>query len=111
MINKQDKKLNFLSHIILIALSALIILPFIILLSASFSGEKAIAHTGYSVLPKAITLDAYKYVFKNPKTIIDAYGVTIFVSTVYTVLSTFLMALLAYPLKKSTMKGRNAINF
>ena len=111
MNNKQEKKLNIINHILLILLSVCVITPFIILLSASFSSEMEIARNGYGILPKGVTLDAYSYVFKNPKTIIDAYMVTIIAATFYTLLSTFLMALLAYPLTKATMKGKDIINF
>ena len=111
MINKKDKLSNFISHILLIILSALVVIPFIILLSASFSDEMALARQGYGVVPREFSLEAYKYVFKNPKTITDAYAVTIFTSLSSTFLATFFMSLLAYPLTKKDMPGRNAINF
>lgn len=111
MINKKDRISNFISHILLVILCALIMMPFVILLSASFTSEAELTKHGYSILPRGLSLNAYKYVFKNPKTIIDAYSVTIFVSLAYTLLATFFMALLAYPLTKKSMKGRNAINF
>ena len=111
MINKNDRITNFINHILLIILCALVVIPFVILVSASFSDEKELALQGYSVVPRGVTLEAYKYVFKNPKTIINAYTVTIFTSLVYTFLATFLMSLLAYPLTKKDMPGRNGINF
>ncbi len=111
MINKNDRITNFINHILLIVLCALVIIPFVILVSASFSTEKELALQGYSVVPRGVTLEAYKYVFKNPKTIINAYTVTIFTSLVYTFIATFLMSLLAYPLTKKDMPGRNGINF
>lgn len=108
---RHESKLNVFNHIILIILCFCIIVPFIILVSASFSDEFKLAEEGYGILPRGTSLNAYKYVFKNPKTIIDAYGITIFVSVAYTLLATFLMACIAYPLTKNDMKGRNALNF
>lgn len=108
---KHESKSNILNHIILILLCFCVIAPFIILVSASFSDEKELALQGYGLLPRGTSLEAYKFVFKNPKTIVDAYKVTIFVSVVYTLLATFLMACVAYPLTKSDMLGRNQLNF
>lgn len=109
--NTKSEKANIVMHAILVLLCLGMIVPFIILLAASFSGEKELAIKGYGIIPRGFTLEAYKYVFKNPKTITDAYKVTIFTSLCYTLLGTFMMALLAYPLTKKSLKRRNAINF
>ena len=108
---KHESKANIFNHIILIILCFAIIAPFIILVSASFSDEMQLAKEGYGLLPRGTSLEAYKFVFKNPRTITDAYAVTIFVSTCYTLMATFLMACVAYPLTKSDMVGRNQLNF
>jgi putative aldouronate transport system permease protein len=79
--------------------------------SVSFSNETTVALEGYGIFPKDFTLDSYKYVFKNPTTILNAYKITITVSIMYMVLSTFFTALIAYPLTKPNLKGRNFINF
>lgn len=111
MINKQDRISNVINNIILVILCALIIIPFLILVSVSFSDETTIAREGYGLLPKDFTLESYKYVFKNPKTIVDAYKLTITVSFLFMFLATFFTALVAYPLTKTNLKGRNFINF
>lgn len=108
---KHESKSNILNHIILIILCFCVVAPFVILVSASFSNEMALARQGYGLLPREFSLEAYEYVFKSPDTIIDAYKVTIFTSIVYTLMATFLMACVAYPLTKSDMVGRNQLNF
>ena len=108
---KHESKSNILNHIILILLCFCVIAPFIILVSASFSDEKELALQGYGLLPRGSSLEAYKFVFKNPKIIKDAYIVTIFVSIVYTLMATFLMACVAFPLTRKDMVGRNQLNF
>ncbi len=107
---KHESKSNIFNHIILIILCFCIIAPFVILVSASFSDEMQLAKEGYGLLPRGTSLEAYKFVFKNPKTIADAYAVTIFVSACYTIMATFLMACIAYPPTKSDMVGRNQLN-
>ncbi len=108
---KHESKSNVLNHIILILLCFCVIAPFVILVSASFSDEKSLALQGYGLLPRNPSLDAYKFVFRNPRIILDAYVVTIVTSVLYTLLSTFLMACIAFPLTKNDMIGRNKLNF
>ena len=108
---KHESKSNILNHIILIILCFCVIAPFVILVSASFSDEKSLALQGYGLLPRNPSLDAYKFVFKNPKIILDAYVVTIIASVLYTLLATFLMACVAFPLTKNDMVGKNKLNF
>ena len=54
---------------------------------------------------------SYKYVFENPQQILRAYGVTFVFSSVTMVLAVLCMAMVAYPLSRSNLKGRNVINF
>ena len=92
-------------------LCLLIVFPFWLLLSASFSSSEALATVGYQVWPKPIDFSSYEYVFKNPGQILQAYKVTFIFSILKMVLSVLLMALVAYPLTKKDLPGRNAINF
>ena len=94
-----------------VVLCALIVFPLLLLLSVSLSKEQDIVHFGYSLIPKNIDFSAYKYLFENPFTLLNAYKVTSIFSVSYMVLSVFLMSLIAYPLTIKNLKGRNAISF
>ena len=77
---KKKKKITLaeiLSYTIAIILSIAFLVPMIIVVSASFSNEMDIMKYGYRLLPLKFDLGAYKYVFKNPKIMLDAYKVTI----------------------------------
>ena len=43
-------------------------------MAISFSNEKDVALEGYKLMPKHFDLSAYRFVFKNPQSIIDAYA-------------------------------------
>ncbi|MEG2669499.1 MAG: carbohydrate ABC transporter permease, partial [Oscillospiraceae bacterium] len=88
-----------------------VIIPFVILVSISLSNEQDIVNYGYSILPKRIDFSAYKYVFKNPSLILNAYAVTAIYSIIGTVLSVLLMAMCAYPLSRSKIRGKGGISF
>ena len=86
------KKQNMICQIILnalfIVMAVAVIIPFIILVSVSLSNETDISYFGYRLIPKQIDLTAYRYVFKHPKTILDAYKVTAIFSFVSMILNT-----------------------
>lgn len=89
----------------------LFIIPVVLLFSISFSKESDIAAYGYSLIPKTISFDAYKYLFNNPKQLIDAYIVTFEFTIMRTVLSLLLMSMCAYALMRKDFKGRKFVSF
>lgn len=107
----KKKKRQIGLTIFLSVLSILIALPFVILLSISFSDEERILREGYSILPRGFDLSAYKFVFENPLSVLRAYAVTAGFSLITMVLSVLLMAMLAYPLSRSSFKGKKGISF
>lgn len=115
MQNTLKKKNNgnhqIILNIVFVIMAVAIIFPFLLVLSVSFSDEKEIVESGYSLIPKVFSLEAYKYIFKKPESVFNAYKVTITFSLIYMVLSVFLMACLAYMLSKKDLKGRSAISF
>lgn len=109
-VNIFSKKNPVINIILVTILCALTVFPFVLLLSVSFSSEADILY-GYKLIPKNFSLDAYRYVFKNPTAVINAYGVTIFSSLSTMVLGTFLMTLIAYPLSRRNFAGKNVLSF
>lgn len=109
--SKYDKAAKVVIHMILIFFSICCIIPFIAVLSISFSSEAAIGTYGYSLLPKEFSVEAYEFILKSPETILRSYWVTIKVCVVGTILSLFVMSLCAYPLSRKDFKYRNAISF
>lgn len=97
--------------LIFVILCLLIIFPFWLLLSASLSDSGVLASKGYQIWPNPIDFSAYKFVFNNPAQILRAYGVTAVFSIATMVLAVLLMAMVAYPLSRSSLKGRSVINF
>jgi len=109
---KSKSKISQLVLILIfIIICTLIVFPFLLILSVSLSNEQDIVRSGYSFIPKNIDISAYKYLFKNPKTLLNAYKVTAIFSIIYMGLSVFLMALISYPLTVKSLKGRSVISF
>ncbi len=91
-------------------LCLLIIFPFWLLVSVSLTSAEQVA-VGYQIIPNPVDFSSYQYVFQNPDAILRAYGVTFFYSVIAMVLGVALMAMVAYPLARTKLKGKGAINF
>lgn len=98
-------------HAILIVLSLLFLLPLVVVISGSFSSEKDISLYGYALLPEHFTLTAYQFLFQDPTQILDAYGVSIFVTIVGSAASLLIMALLGYVISRRDFRFRRALSF
>lgn len=109
--SKKNKINQIILTVILAAIALMVIIPFVILVSVSFSEEKDILRNGYNIIPRVPSLNAYRYVLKNPDQIIQAYKVTIFFSIVATFFSVMLMSMLAYVLTRNDYKPRKVMNF
>ena len=84
------------------------ILPMALMLGISLNGENFLK---FSFIPDKISLQAYEIVFRNPKQIFDAYGVTLFYSIAGVVLSLVLMSTFAYALSRNNFKLKGILTF
>lgn len=97
---------------LLIALFALACaIPFLLALAVSFTDEQELLQNGYRLIPEHFSLLAYKLLFSTNNAFTSAYGVTVFVTVVGTVLSLLVTSMLAYPLSLKTLKYGNRIAF
>lgn len=97
--------LTFLS---LVALTTLV--PFLIVLSVSFSDEKSVAQYGYRLIPAGWSLDAYKMLFGNGSVIFNAYKVSLTITIVGTILAVIITSMMAYALSRKVLRYRNVIS-
>ena len=114
MVSEMKKKINVSNLIInlfFVVFSLAFIMPFIYVISISLSNEAHLSQYGYQLLPKEIDFSAYRYIFYNPKQLLDAYRVTIFISFFGTLLSVCVMAMVAYPLSRQSFAYKRIIIF
>jgi putative aldouronate transport system permease protein len=102
---------KLLAHLIFIAVSLAILLPFLIILSISFSDEGALARYGYKALPVEFSLEGYKLVFTNTSVLLHAYGVTTMVTVIGTALSLLLTSMLGYAISRRNYRYRRFTAF
>ena len=98
MKEKPFSKYQILANAVMIIWTLAIILPFILLFMSSITDENTLVANGYSFFPKKFSLASYSYIIKSGGQILKAYGVSIGVTVVGTLLNVLLSALMAYPL-------------
>ena len=107
----ESKSFNRVSTVVLTLLVILAMLPIILIVIASFSGEDALIRDGYTYFPAEWSLDSYYYMVKQGVMILRAYGVSFFVTFFGTALSVLLTTMLAYPMARNSFRGRNVLAF
>lgn len=97
--------------VLLTLLSVLCVLPFIVIISGSFTSNSAIIHDGFSILPREFTLEAYNTIFKNPQDIVQAYKMNVYYTFMGTALGLLVITLTAYVISRKEFKYRNTVSF
>lgn len=107
--SKQEKAMQLFSHLIMIILCVSALIPFWLLIAASFSDSNYAVAEGYRFFPEVLSLDAYKYILDQWIQIGRAYLITIIVTVVGTVGSIAIVSLLAYGLSQRYIPGGKVI--
>ena len=109
ILSRQEKFIKLIAHIVLIAMCVMAVIPFLLLLSASFSDSDYVVREGYQFFPKELSTEAYDYILGQWSQIGRAYFVTIVVTVVGTLCSLLFTTLLAYGLSQRNLPGRKLI--
>lgn len=112
---QQDKSMSsrlfdVMNYGLLAIIALVMILPFIHVVAGSFTTAEEMAARQFVIFPTIFSLNAYKYIFST-NTILRSLGVSIGVTSVGTVISMFLTALMAYGLTRRDLDGRKVIMF
>lgn len=108
---KISMKASVLVNVVLLLLALTCILPLLLLITSSFATETSLMENGYSFWPSQWGLDAYQYLWHSRGQILTAYKMTVLSTLCGTVLNVSITALLAYPLSRPNLVGRNVFSF
>lgn len=110
-LDRSDLVLQAISYVVIVLFALFCLLPFIMMLSASFSSEAEIRRSGFGLLPKDFTLTAYEWIFKAPRQVIGSYVVTIVMTVTGTAIGLFVIAMTGYALNRRDFPFRDHISF
>ena len=107
----SEKAFHSFAFVILLILAVICIMPILLIVIASFTDEHTLLGDGYRFFPAQLSTMAYDYLWKQSSMMIRAYGISILVTVLGTVLSIILSTLFAYPLSRKDFKYRNFFSF
>ena len=108
---KDNIAINLLG-VVLIGLFAIVCLvPFYLIVIASFTPETSLIRDGYPLVLKTFDVQSYALCLKNPTSILLAYGNTIGVTGIGTCMSVLLCTLTGYVLSRKDFPYRNQFSF
>ena len=108
---KYDRAYQAGSHIIMVVVCLVAVIPLLLLLASSVTSETSIIRDGYAFLPKEFSFDAYRYILGSGGTILRAYGITIFVTAVGTTAGILITNMLGYGLSINDLPGGRVMRF
>lgn len=109
-VNSVSYTSNVLLNMIYAVYSLVCVVPLILVFMVSITEESSVYQNGYSLFPKAISLNTYRFLFLNSDKIIKGYGVTIFATVIGTGLSLLVTSLLAYALSRKSFRYRQGLS-
>ena len=110
-LDRSDIILQTISYVVVTFFAFFCILPFVLILSASFSSEAAFMRRGFGLLPKDFSTTAYEWIFRAPRQIVGSYVVTITMTVFGTAIGLFIISMTGYALNRKDFPFRNHISF
>ena len=101
---------NIFSLTVATLFALLCVLPILLTVAGSFTAEKELLK-GLSLIPKQLSLEAYKMILRNPSSILRAYGVTIMLTVLGTAANLVISSMTAYVLYRKDFKARGFFSF
>ena len=103
--------INVMGYLLIGMFGLLCVIPFYLIIVASFTSEASLIRNGYPLLPTDFSIQSYLLCLKNPISILKAYGTTIGVTMAGTVLSVFIATMTGYVLSRKDFPWRNQLSF
>lgn len=107
-----DKLLFYvLGYILLFFFALACLAPFYLVTVNSFMDEGTIIREGFSFYPRTLSLTGYSMLLKSPRTIINAYLVTAFVTLAGTAGALLMITMTGFVLSRPDFHFRNSMSF
>ncbi len=100
---------TILKALVYILIILIFFMPFLLVVSVSFSNDDTILKYGYTFFPKIIDTAAYQHVFKNAGQLIQSYKITIIYSLAGTLVALIVQSTIAYAISRPNYKLRKAL--
>ena len=103
---KRNRGYQIMINAVMLLVVVTVVVPFLLLFMSSITDENTLLVNGYSFFPEKFSLGAYAYIFRSGDKIFRAYGMTVLVTLLGTLVNVTLSALFAYPLSLKNLPGK-----
>jgi len=100
-----------LMHFVFICFCIIILIPFLLVVSISFSKEADIHTLGYQLIPAHFATTAYEFVLKTPQVILSAYKNSAFITVVGGVIGLLFTSMIGYVISRKDYRYRGVLTF
>ena len=107
----SEKVSGWIIHFVMILLCIITAVLFLVVVGVSFQNQTEINEIGFRIIPKKFSLEAYETIFKNSKSIVDAYSITILTTVVGAVAGAAIMSGYAYAISRRDFKYRKFLSW
>ncbi len=107
----EETVIKWIANIVLSVIVLFAIAPFWLLMAASITDEYTAIREGFKFIPDKISFLAYSYLFEQWEMIGRAYGITILVTVIGTILSVIIVTMFAYGLSLKDVRGIKVVMF
>lgn len=107
-LSNSDKVMHGVFYMFLVAFGLICLIPFWLVVAASFTQEQSLLREGYRLFPKEFTWNSYRMV-SDSQNLVSAYTVTISITVVGTLLSMLVTCSMAYALSIKSFRSRSAL--
>lgn len=98
-------------HLVFVLFSLGCLLPILLVVAVSFTGEMEILKNGYSLIPRNFSLDAYLMIMKQSRQLVNSYLATILVTALGTFFSMLITSMLAYGISRKDYEFSGITSF
>lgn len=109
--NRVSMPVNIIFSFIFIVLALMCIIPVVFVAIISLSSNNSIQKIGYSFIPLEWSTESYAYLWRERRSIADAFFVSIFVTVVGSALGLFLNSTMGYVLSRPTFRLRGFFTY
>lgn len=109
--SKDELAVNIVGCTLVGIFALVCVIPFYLIIVASFTSENSLIRNGYPLFPTSFDIQSYLLCLKNPVSILMAYGTTIGVTVVGTILAVLLATMTGYVLSRQDFPWRNKFSF
>jgi putative aldouronate transport system permease protein len=112
-ISRDQMSVNIIGAVLVGSFALICVMPFYLIIVASFTKEASLIRDGYPILPRIreLSIQSYELCLKNPTAILKAYGMTIGVTGIGTFLSVMFATMTGYVLSRKDFPWRNQFSF